>query len=376
MTRRVVEGVDPSALDDLARVHDRAEIAELSHDRQVMRDQDQRQAEIAAESVEQLQDLRLHHHVERRRRLVRDQHFGITRESHRNRGALTHATRELVREAVGALGRDPDGLQQLRRLAACGRALAAVVELDRLDDLRADRSYRIERVHRALEDDCKVDPAVRPDRLLAPREYVLAVEQDPPRRARVRRQQAHCRQRGRRLAAARLADKPEPLAGVDGQRDALDGVQLAAVLEIEPDMEILDLEQAHSASFPRPTSGRNRNERAERCATRSRGFNASSSAPPIREHARMISATSAPGGTIAHQAPVEIAALWNAFSITLPSEIRDGSPSPRNANAVSSKIATAIVNTVLAIRSGATWGSTWRATMRRCEAPSDRARFT
>src|SRR5207248_8119365 len=125
--------------------------------------------------------------------------------------------------------------------------------------------------------------------------------------------------------------------GLQSEAHALHGVEDAAALEVEPHLQVACLQQAHSASLPRPTSGRRRKERAERCATRSRGFSASSSAPPIREHARMISATSAPGGTIAHQAPVEIAALWNPFSITLPSEIRDGSPSPRNANAVSSK---------------------------------------
>ena len=90
----------------------------------------------------------------------------------------------------------------------------------------------------------------------------------------------------------------------------------------------------------------------------------------------MITATNAPGGTIAHHAPVEIAARWNAFSIIFPSEIRLGSPRPRNASAVSSKIATAIVKTVFAISSGATCGRTWRTMIRPWPAPSERARLT
>src|SRR5262249_39991166 len=159
----------------------------------------------------------------------------------------------------------------------------------------------------------------------------------------------------RRLAAARLADQPEPLARVERQRHALDGVQLPPLAEVEPDVQVLELEEGtHMASGPRPTSGRRRKVRAERRATRRRGLSASSIAPPRRLQPRMITATSAPGGTIAHQAPVEIAARWNAFSITFPSEIRLGSPRPRNASAVSSKIATAIVSTVFAISSGAT----------------------
>ena len=69
---------------------------------------------------------------------------------------------------------------------------------------------------------------------------------------------------------------------------------------------------------PRPTRGRRRKLRAERCATLSRGLSASSIAPPSRLQPRMITATSAPGGTIAHQAPVEIAARSKAFSMIVP----------------------------------------------------------
>ena len=55
-----------------------------------------------AERVEQLEDLRLHHHVERRRRLVGDQHLRVARQRHRDRRALAHAAGELVRVARGA----------------------------------------------------------------------------------------------------------------------------------------------------------------------------------------------------------------------------------------------------------------------------------
>src|SRR5204863_6160770 len=169
-------------------------------------------------------------------------------------------------------------------------------------------------------------------------------------------EQAQDRERRGRLAAARLPDEPEALARLEREVHALDGVQLAAVLEVEPDVEVLDLQErgTHSASFPRPTRGRSRKVRADRCATRSRGLSASSNAPPTRLHARMSSATSTPGGTIAHHAPVEIAARSNAFWMIRPSEIALGSLRPRNASAVSSKIATAMVRTVLAISRGAT----------------------
>jgi hypothetical protein len=47
-----------------------------------------------------------------------------------------------------------------------------------------------------------------------------------------------------RLAGARLADDPERLPGVDGVGDAVDGLH-EAVLRLEVDLEVGDLEQCH-----------------------------------------------------------------------------------------------------------------------------------
>ena len=92
--------------------------------------------------------------------------------------------------------------------------------------------------------------------------------------------------------------------------------------------------------------------------------------------ARITIVTHTPGGTIAHQASLIVASPVNAFSISRPHEIVLGSPSPRKVMYVSAKIASATMSTVFAIRSGATWGSTWRKTSRLFPAPSARARFT
>ena len=82
-----------------------------------MGDEDHGQAELPAEgraqAREQIEDLRLDHHIERRRRLVGEREPGRAGERHRDRRPLAHATRELVRVAVGPVGRDPDQLEQL-----------------------------------------------------------------------------------------------------------------------------------------------------------------------------------------------------------------------------------------------------------------------
>ena len=53
----------------------------------------------ALQLLEKLEDLRLHGHVERGRRLVGDQQVGLVGERHRDHHALALAARELMRVA-------------------------------------------------------------------------------------------------------------------------------------------------------------------------------------------------------------------------------------------------------------------------------------
>jgi peptide/nickel transport system ATP-binding protein len=65
--------------------HDLGVVAEI------VRDQDHADVEVALHLVDQLEDLRLHRHVERGRRLVGDQHVGVVHERHRDHRALAHS---------------------------------------------------------------------------------------------------------------------------------------------------------------------------------------------------------------------------------------------------------------------------------------------
>ena len=213
----------------------------------------ERRSRLVADLHEQVQHLRLHHHVERRRRLVRQQHSRVAGERHRDRGPLSHAARELVREAACARGRNADELEQLTCALVRCAAAGDPVQLHRLGDLLTDGLDRVERVHRTLKHHRDVTPAVRRDRALAMLEDVLAVEQHAPREARGWRQQAHQREDRGRLAAAGLAHEAEPLTGSERERDSLDRVQLALVWQVEPDVQVLDLEHVisrHPAALP------------------------------------------------------------------------------------------------------------------------------
>ena len=113
MPRRREDPLTGPSSATLPGVHDQRPVAGLGDDRQVVGDEDQRQPELAAEALEQLEDLGLDHDVERGRRLVADDDGRVAGEGHRDHRALAHAARQLVRIGVGALARDADELEQL-----------------------------------------------------------------------------------------------------------------------------------------------------------------------------------------------------------------------------------------------------------------------
>ena len=82
-----------------------------------MGDEDVRQAELVLEVLEQVDDTGLDRHVERRDRLVEHDQRRVQRQRPGDADALALATRELVREAAGVVGGEPDELEQVGDLA-------------------------------------------------------------------------------------------------------------------------------------------------------------------------------------------------------------------------------------------------------------------
>ena len=150
-----------SGLDDATGIHDRNVVRRLRHHAEVMRDEDHGRAHLAAQPADQVQDLRLDGHVERRGRLVGDQELRFAGERHGDHHALAHAAGELVRIAPrpGRRFGDADQAQQLGRPRARGRHRDPFMDVQRLGDLPAHRLDGIERAHRVLED--HRDPAAR-----------------------------------------------------------------------------------------------------------------------------------------------------------------------------------------------------------------------
>ena len=90
-----------ATLDDPPGVHHGDAIDEPRDDAEVVRHPDDRHPRLGVQRLDELEDLLLDRDVERRRRLVGDQHARRGREAHRDHHALQHPARELVR--IGAL---------------------------------------------------------------------------------------------------------------------------------------------------------------------------------------------------------------------------------------------------------------------------------
>ena len=78
MLRVREERASRRGLDDLPRVHDPDPVRELDQQREVVRDEQHGEVEVALERLELLQDLALDDDVECRRRLVEDQELGVS----------------------------------------------------------------------------------------------------------------------------------------------------------------------------------------------------------------------------------------------------------------------------------------------------------
>ena len=203
-------------LDHHALLHHRDAVGEAAHQVQVVRDEKERHSRLGAEVLEQLEDLQADGDIERSGRLIGDQQFRIAGERHGDHGALALPARELVRIAArAALGIvDADAAHGGDRLRPRRRAAQRRVQLERLDDLVADRVDRIQRRHRLLKNHRDVAAAHVAQLLVRHGEYFPALEPDAAAEPRVL-DEPQRRERGHRLAGGRLAHERELLACVE-----------------------------------------------------------------------------------------------------------------------------------------------------------------
>ena len=214
-------------------------------------------AELALQLPDETEDLRLHVHVERGRRLVGDEHVRFEDERHRDHHALPHPARELVRVAVDERLRvgNLDRRERVDRTAPRDGTRHVHVGAECLLDLPADLVERVQRRERVLEDHRNPPPAHRAEPVVGKPEEVDAVEQNLAPELRVRKPgQAHHRQRRDALARARFPDHAERQAAIDRQRDVVDRPH-HAVPRPKGDLEVADLEERSHLNSARAGRG-------------------------------------------------------------------------------------------------------------------------
>ena len=217
--------VDRRLLHRVPGVHHRDVVGDRRHDAEVVGDQDESHLPLALDLGEQPQDLRLHRHVERRRRLVGDEHFGIHRQGGRDHHALAHAAGELVRVVADAVRRPRhlDEVEQLDRPPPGLAAADAAPHSQHLGELVAHGVHGVQRGEGVLEHHRHVLAGVRAALLRRQRQQVGAAEADGPAgHPRRRAEQPHHRERADRLAAAGLAHDRQGASGGHGVRQAVD----------------------------------------------------------------------------------------------------------------------------------------------------------
>jgi hypothetical protein len=114
VTRSAVDLFDGPNLDDLSEVHDGHAVCDVSNDREIVRNEQIRQAELTLQVLQQVDDAGLNADVEGRYGFVEHQQLGFDSERSRDTDPLTLATRELVRITVSVFGVEPDHGEKFR----------------------------------------------------------------------------------------------------------------------------------------------------------------------------------------------------------------------------------------------------------------------
>lgn len=137
---------------DLSAPHHDRLCTHSAHDRQVVADEQQREPLLPADPGDEVEDLRLHRHVESARRLIHHQHLGLDRQCPGDRHTLPLATRQRARTGGEMLLPQPHGGDQLAHALGGVVPGASAVQSQNVLDRSPHRDPRIQREIGILED--------------------------------------------------------------------------------------------------------------------------------------------------------------------------------------------------------------------------------
>ena len=154
VVRAAQDLVAGAGLHELAVVHHRDAVGEDVDDREVVADEQARELQLLLQLLQQLEEARLHRHVQRRGRLVGDEQLAA-RAPARGRCRRADAGRPTARagSGCGTTVGSSTWLEQLLDALVEVLALRLAREQDRLADRLADRHAGVQRRSRVLEHD-------------------------------------------------------------------------------------------------------------------------------------------------------------------------------------------------------------------------------
>ena len=271
-------------------LHHHDAVRDLGHNAKIMGDEHHAGVVPGLKFGDQPQDLRLRRHVERCRRLVRNQEARVEDQGHRDHRALPLAAGQLVRKRGDdalRLGQLDLGKQGEDPLAPLGPAHLRGVDDQHLLDLAAHGHQRVEGRHRLLEDHGELFAPQHATLLARQGQQIVPAEQDRSGRGVHPRlgQQPHHRACGQGFARSALADDADDLAIRHCRRQVFDRVHPVRAGG-QGDVQTADIQQ-----------GRGHASRSRR-----RGFSASLRPSPTRLIARTVSMIAIPGKVQIHHA--------------------------------------------------------------------------
>ena len=235
MLRRLEKTLGRGGFDDRSGIHHGHPVGHARHHAQVVTDPDHRHVTRRPQLGDQVQNLRLNGHVERRRGLVGNQQIGIAGQRHRDHRPLAHPAGKLVGVVVeprfGPL--DTHGPEQFDGAIAGLATPQPTVHRKHLGQLSPDGEHRVESGARVLKDHADLGPAHAPDALVVEGEEVAALEAHRVgvHLCPVGGQQTEHREHRGRLAAAAFAHQRQGLAAPHREADAVDRVDDSPVAE-------------------------------------------------------------------------------------------------------------------------------------------------
>ena len=223
-------------LDHPAVAQDHDAMRQRPNHPQIVTDEQVAELMVGLQLLQQIDDLRLHRHVQGTGRFVQHHEPRFQHHCARDRDALPLTAAELVRVAVTDIGREADLMQRLRHPDAALRARqGGLVHGQALGDDLRHRHPRRQAAERILEDDLHIR-AQSPQPLLVEFGQVRAVETDIA----VRRHQPQQRIAHGGFAGAAFADQSDGLALMNHHIDAIDRTDVphGAAQHAAPDREV------------------------------------------------------------------------------------------------------------------------------------------